>query len=112
MWKHISSDADLDQIISSKSYLKPVILFKHSTRCPVSFTAKKSFEFGWKNELDCEVYLLDLISYRTISSKIEQLLGVQHESPQLIVVSKGKSIFNASHGMIDADEVMNVIQGK
>jgi bacillithiol system protein YtxJ len=43
------------------------------------------------------MYLLDLISYRDISGMIESTFGVQHESPQLILIRNGESVFNTSH---------------
>jgi bacillithiol system protein YtxJ len=108
MWKHISSESDLDIVLNDESNLNPVVLFKHSTRCPVSFTAKKMFEFGWDNSFDA--YLIDLIAHRNVSNKISSELNIQHESPQLLVVSKNKVVYDASHGSIDAQVVIDFIR--
>ena len=108
MWKEISSDDDLNRVVLEESNTQPVVLFKHSTRCPVSFTAKKMFEMQWNKPVDA--YLLDLIAYRNISNRISSELNVFHESPQVLVISKGECIYNASHGSIDADAVHKVIQ--
>lgn len=48
-------------------------------------------------------YFLDLISYRSISNKIAETFGVQHESPQVLLIENGKCVYNASHMGISYD---------
>ena len=45
-------------------------------------------------------FLLDLLKYREISSKIESYFKVTHESPQVLVILNGECIYNASHNEI------------
>jgi bacillithiol system protein YtxJ len=87
------------------SHQKPVAIFKHSTRCSISRMALKQFE----NEFDLEgsvmPYFLDLINYRDISNEIATRFEVYHQSPQLLLIKEGKSIYDASHSDIDALEL-------
>ena len=50
--------------------------------------------------------ILDLLNFRDISSSIEAISGIQHESPQLIVFKNGKPIYSASHNGIDVSEIL------
>jgi bacillithiol system protein YtxJ len=101
-WQSIQSDADLDLALQ-RSHEKPVVIFKHSTRCPVSSMALRLFEHEWSYGPDqVEPFFLDLIAFRPISNRIAQELAVDHESPQLIVVKNGRAIYDRSHNAISA----------
>jgi bacillithiol system protein YtxJ len=96
--------ADLGQLneIMDLSHEQPVVIFKHSTRCSISRMALKQFE----NEFDLEgtvtPYFLDLLNHRDISQEIATRFEVYHQSPQLLLIKEGKSIYDASHSDIDA----------
>lgn len=98
---------DLGQLneIMELSHQQPVAIFKHSTRCSISRMALKQFE----NEFDLEgvvaPYFLDLISYRDVSNEIANRFQVVHQSPQLLLIKEGKSVYDASHSDIDAEEL-------
>jgi bacillithiol system protein YtxJ len=98
---------DLGQLneIMELSHQQPVAIFKHSTRCSISRMALKQFE----NEFDLEgvvaPYFLDLISYRDVSNEIANRFQVVHQSPQLLLIKEGKSVYDASHSDIDAMEL-------
>jgi bacillithiol system protein YtxJ len=102
---------DLGQLneISQISNEKPVIIFKHSTRCSISRMALKQFE----NEFDLSdkvtPYFLDLITFRDISNEIASRFEVVHQSPQLLLIIGGKSVYDVSHSSIDADELKSKI---
>lgn len=72
------------------------------------------FSRNWKQEEMQAVkpYLLDLIRYREISSRIAEEYAVQHESPQVLVLNKNKSIFNESHWGIDFSTVSTVVKNQ
>ena len=95
---------DLGQLneIMELSHQQPVVIFKHSTRCSISRMALKQFE----NEFDLEgivtPYYLDLLNHRDISQEIATRFDVYHQSPQLLLIKEGKSIYDASHSDIDA----------
>ncbi len=82
---------------------KTVIIFKHSTRCSISSMAKSKLERNWNYKADeITPYYLDLIANRAISNEIEKLLGVRHQSPQLIVLKNKRVVLHLSHNAINA----------
>jgi bacillithiol system protein YtxJ len=108
-WKHLTSIEDLEKAISA-SDLGPVVLFKHSTRCSVSRMAIKMFEEGWDNSLNTvSAYYLDLLEYRPVSIAMVEKLGVEHQSPQMLVLRKGQVVHHANHHAIDVDSVKNYL---
>ncbi|ASW73657.1 general stress protein [Chryseobacterium piperi] len=104
-WKKIQSEEDLAKAIEN-SYNKRIAIFKHSTSCFISKTVLRNFEkeMNGLNE-DTDLYYLDLLAYRSISNKIADDLGVNHQSPQLIVIENGKVINHASHQDISITQI-------
>lgn len=102
---------DIHQLmeIEAVSNEKPVIIFKHSTRCSISRMALKQFEREFDLEEAVDAYFLDLITYRDISNEIADRFDVYHESPQLILVKNGKAVYNVSHSDIDAEALKSKV---
>lgn len=91
---------DIDQLntIVEASFLKPQLIFKHSTRCSVSRFVLNEFKSGYSfSEVDFTAYFLDLLSYREISNAIANQFNVVHQSPQLLIIKNGKAVAHASH---------------
>ncbi len=104
-WKTIESEEDLSKAIE-ESFQKKVVVFKHSTSCYISKTVLKNFEKEVRNsDKEASYYFLDLLVHRSLSNKIADDFGVQHQSPQLIVLESGKAISNASHQSISIDVI-------
>jgi bacillithiol system protein YtxJ len=93
---------EIDEISQSK----PVVLFKHSTRCSISRMALKQFdaEFNYPEE-KIDWYLLDLLNHRDLSNEIASRYNVMHQSPQIVVIRNGKAVFNESHDSISAEDL-------
>jgi bacillithiol system protein YtxJ len=103
---------DLEQLneISLLSDEKPVVIFKHSTRCSISRMALKQFEKEYDlSDNEVTTYFLDLIAFRDISNEIASRFNVVHQSPQLLLIVGGKSVYDVSHSAIDADELKSKI---
>lgn len=77
---------------------QPVLIFKHSTRCGISRMVMKQFEslFNEENK-PLKVYYLDLLKFREVSSKLSEVFKVVHQSPQLLIVKNGISVYDESH---------------
>ena len=103
-WIYLTSFNQLDEIMTVSNE-KAVVIFKHSTRCSVSRMALKQFEneFDIKNGVD--MYFLDLLEHRAISNEIASRFNVYHQSPQLLLIKNGKSVYDVSHSDIDAGEL-------
>lgn len=55
--------------------------------------------------LKATAYFLDLIAHRAISNAIADRFQVHHESPQLLIISKGECVYAESHGGIIVEEI-------
>jgi len=74
----------------------------------VSRMVLKQFENEYDVEtLHCNVptYFLDLLAHRDISNEIAARFNVFHQSPQLLLIKEGKSVYDVSHSDIDAVEL-------
>jgi bacillithiol system protein YtxJ len=108
-WQELTQADMLREVIETSQNQK-VLLFKHSTRCSISASALNRLERTWNQEEMTHIkpYFLDLIQYRNISSQIAQEFGVEHQSPQVIIISEGKAIYDNSHMGIDYTEIKEV----
>lgn len=100
-WNILEQSDQLGMIIQN-SWERPVLIFKHSTRCIISKSALRSFESGIDLEDKITLYYLDLLQYRNISNEIAEVFGIVHQSPQILLIKNGKVIYNESHEGIDA----------
>ena len=80
------------------SKIQPILIFKHSTSCGISRMVMKQFEslFNEENK-HLKVYYLDLLNFREVSSKLSEVFQVIHQSPQLLVIKNGISVYDKSH---------------
>jgi bacillithiol system protein YtxJ len=93
---------EIDEI----SHTKPVVLFKHSTRCIISRTVLKQFDTEFHFPEDkMDWFLLDLLNFRDLSNEIASRYNVTHQSPQIVVIRNGKAVFNESHDGISVDDL-------
>lgn len=103
-WKALTTEAQLEQI-KADSFQKPQVIFKHSTRCSISAVARQRLQKGaLPPEID--FYYLDLLSFRSLSNQIADLFGVQHESPQVLLIKNGACIYDESHLGISMSEIV------
>lgn len=104
-WKNLSSLPEWKAAIKSSSE-KPVLVLKHSTRCSISVMALDRINRNWKPE-DEQVFtplLLDLLSHREISNAIAEDTGVEHQSPQAILLKDGVVVLSETHQAIRIED--------
>jgi len=104
-WIPLTSEDQFLQILKEDQ----VAIFKHSTRCSISTMAKNRLERGVEDVGEIPFYYLDLLKFRNISNKIEEILEVRHQSPQLIVVKNGEVVYHASHNSISIENVLTSV---
>jgi len=106
-WKKLTDSTQIEEI-KELSNSKPVLIFKHSTRCSVSSMSLDRLLRNWKTEDGEKVvpYFLDLIAFRNLSDQIEKIFGVAHESPQVLIIRDGKAVYDNSHFGISYPEIM------
>lgn len=108
-WKQLTSIEQLKEIMAN-SVDQPVLLFKHSTRCSISTMALSRFQKEWNQEnKSIDLYYLDLLNHRDISSEIAELTSVVHQSPQAILISNNDVKYTATHSSISAADIQSAI---
>lgn len=78
---------------------KPVMVFKHSTRCPVSARAYREFDVYAESatERGVECVVVRVVENRGLSEEIATTLNVTHQSPQAILILAGQALWSESH---------------
>ena len=108
-WIAITSSADIEHI-KARSVEVPCLIFKHSTTCNISAIAKYRLEDDWPaTGSEIEPYYLDLLQYRDLSRYIADTFEVYHESPQVLLISGGACVYDASHLDITVDELQEAL---
>lgn len=102
MNNHFQRVQDLQalQLLLEQSGKKPVVIFKHSTTCSVSAGA-----YAQMAGLKDEVALVEVQSARDISREIAISTGIEHQSPQVIILRHGKPVWHTSHWDITKETV-------
>lgn len=109
-WNLLTSVEQIEKI-KEESQQQPIVIFKHSTSCSISATAKSRLERQWSEAglENVKPYYLDLLSYRPISNQIATSFEVRHESPQLLLIRNGECTSDWSHLGIRLDEIKKAI---
>ncbi len=102
-WISLTSSQQLEAL-KEKSQQQPQVIFKHSTRCSISSVVKNRLDRGSQPK-GADFYFLDLIKYRDISNQISEDFNVYHESPQVMIIKNGESVYDESHSGIDLKEI-------
>ncbi len=104
-WSKLKSESQLDEIVA-ESASRPILIYKHSTRCPVSAYVKNALEKEWQWEPEqLPIYYLDLFAHPGLSNRVAQMFGVPHKSPQLLLIRNGEAIFDTSHMNISVSTI-------
>ena len=97
----ITDPETLDDVLRSDR----AILYKHSTRCPVSAVVIDEVLRFARAHPDWRVYVLKVIEQRALSNTVAERLGVRHQSPQAFVIRQGHCVWNAAHADITAERL-------
>ena len=98
----LRSTRDFDELCRAP---KAAVLLKHSTRCPVSAVALQEIGELCERQPEVDVYMVDVNAHRDVSNYIATRLAVQHDSPQVILLVGGNSVWHAEHFDIVASEI-------
>jgi len=105
-----SSDENWSAFWSSLSAVPIALVYKHSTRCPVSTSARSRMEELASLRPDLRILQVDVIAERPLSQEISRRFGVVHESPQAILVRDGQAVWHASHSRVTVEAVTSQLQ--
>ena len=107
----IATQRELEELVE-QSGERPVLIFKHSNACPISSRARDEvrrlvvggpdgrFGFG----------MVVVQEARQLSNAIAERFGVRHETPQAIVVCRGKAVWAASHYGVTRDRLAEALE--
>lgn len=84
------------------SETKLVLLFKHSTRCPISAAAREQVARFAAEMAEAECREILVVEQRSLSLLIAEEIGVTHASPQALLLKARQAVWHASHYAITA----------
>lgn len=110
--KELRTKEELQACIESSNE-EPVLLFKHSTRCPISAAAYDRVAQYEKESGNAgpRVCLINVIDSKDLSQATAKQFGIQHQSPQAILVRDGEAVWSASHAAIDGSAIGKALAG-
>ena len=82
------------------------LIFKHSTRCPISARAHGQVSAFVADHPDVPVRMVLVVESRPVSLALADRLGVEHASPQIILVRDGRAVWDTSHSGITAEALV------
>jgi bacillithiol system protein YtxJ len=94
----IRTEQELESILEA-SKERPVLLFKHSNACPISGRAHEEVSQFLEEHADPPFGFAMIVVQmaRPLSNAVAERLGIEHESPQAIVVRNGEVVWSTSH---------------
>ncbi|MFQ5709599.1 MAG: bacillithiol system redox-active protein YtxJ [bacterium] len=96
--KSMPDELTLNEVLAQEL----AVVYKHSTRCPVSMSAFRQIKRFAEMNPEVSVYLVNVIEQRHLSNLIAERLGIRHQSPQVIVLNHGRPVWQASHEGVQA----------
>lgn len=104
-WIALNTEQGVEQI-AERSKTVPCLIFKHSTRCSISTTAKSRLERNWNFDASLlEPYYLDLLSNRGVSNRVAEFFEVEHQSPQVLLIVEGECVYEETHNAISVTDI-------
>jgi len=112
VFKEITCSQELGQILD-ESCQRQVVLFKHSTACPISSRAWREIQ-NYIQESSDEVLvgMIKVIESRPVSSQATEKLGCKHQSPQVLLLSDRQVIWQASHQEVTQVSISEAVEGE
>ncbi len=93
MLNELTSEVQLEEIEQGTGAL----IYKHSTRCPISSMARKQVERFQEKHPTLQVYRLDVVENRSLSDHVAENWGVRHETPQILIIQGSELLWSGSH---------------
>jgi bacillithiol system protein YtxJ len=97
----LSTPAEFDALLDAPLAL----VYKHSTRCPISGMAYDEMEALEEMRPDVPVHVVDVIDGRALSRHVAARTGVFHHSPQAILLVAGRPVWSGSHFEVRAEQL-------
>ena len=101
MFTIMRTSQDLNAALKASNE-QPIVIFKHSATCPFSAAAQVEVANA-KHDID--IYGMVLQYTGDLKTEIADKLGVEHQSPQTIVVHQGKAVSHQWRDEIQEDRL-------
>lgn len=98
--EEISTLEEMDALIHSKG---ATLLFKYSPTCGISQVAQEAWEGFSRMETGVRLAQCDVVRARPAARGMVEMIGVAHQSPQVLAVRDGVCIAHTSHYGITPD---------
>lgn len=105
MFTIMHTSQDFDAALAA-SYEKPIVIFKHSATCP--FSAAAQIEVA-NAKHDIDIYGIVLQYTGNLKKDIAEKLNVEHQSPQTIIVHRGKAVSHRWRDEIQKDRLIQEV---
>ncbi|MDH3291661.1 MAG: bacillithiol system redox-active protein YtxJ [Gemmatimonadota bacterium] len=99
--RRVTQEADLEGVLDEAL----AVVYKHSPRCGVSAAALIEVRQFAAGHPEVPVYRVNVIAHRPVSQVIAERLEVRHQSPQVILVRHGQTVWHASHYRVSAERL-------
>ena len=99
----VKDAGELDELFA-RSQDEPVLLFKHDPVCPISARAHRQLQ-----QMEAPVPLVDVANNKDLAQDVTERTGVQHASPQVLVLRNGTAVWSASLHDITSDAVQQAV---
>ncbi len=86
-----------------------VLAFKNSSICPISSAARHELESWSRENSSPDIYMVTVQERRDLSNELSVKLGVEHETPQVILVRDGKPLGVLNHYSIKKDRLDGIL---
>jgi bacillithiol system protein YtxJ len=96
--QQLVDEASLDAAFAAPLFL----LLKHSPICPISNGVRLEVEAFVGDHPDLQVGVVDVVGERTVSNAVAARTGIQHESPQALLLKAGAVVWHENHWRITA----------
>ncbi|SPF56722.1 General stress protein [Candidatus Desulfosporosinus infrequens] len=111
-FKEITCSREFEEILDESCRHK-IILFKHSTTCPISARAWQEVQdFIREGSAEVPVVMIKVIESRPVCNQATEDLGVKHQSPQVLLLSNKKVLWHASHQSVTKNEIKKALAGE
>lgn len=108
-WIHLSVPDQINELITESGSI-PIVIYKHSSRCGLSYMTENKLESGWEVlKPKVNLYFLDVIRYRNVSAAVAERFNIRHQSPQILVIKNGICVYNTSHHEINVDTILKFL---
>jgi len=103
--RQLDGEADFDGVLQDEV----AVLYKHSPVCGLSSRALRQVRGFAETRPALPVYMVDVITRRELSRLIEERTGIRHESPQAIILRRGRPSWHASHRAVTEEALARAV---